>query len=184
LPEPVGPVTRKMPWGLMMISRMICSSLGIEAELVEAEEDLAAGEQAQGGALAVDGGDGGDADVDFLAFDAHVDAAVLGEAFLGDVHAGHHLDAGEDGGLVALELGRHRGLVQDAVDAVADAQFVLGRLEMDVGGAVLEGLPDDLVDELDDAGFLVALGDLLVLADEQFERLVILHLSRVSAPTP
>ena len=64
-------------------------------------------------------------------------------------------------------------LVQDAVNAVADAQLVLRRLEVDVRRAVLVGFPDDLVDELDDAGFLVALGDFLVLADEQFQRLVL-----------
>ena len=42
---------------------------------------------------------------------------------------------------------------------------------MNVRRAVLVRFPDDLVDELDDAGLLVALGDFLVLADEQFERL-------------
>ena len=88
----------------------------------------------------------------------------------------HDLDARDERGLVALQLRRHRRLVQDAVDAVADAQLVLRRLEMNVRRAVLEGLPDDLVDELDDAGFLVALGDFLVLADQQFERLVLGHL--------
>ena len=75
--------------------------------------------------------------------------------------------------------------MQDAVDAVADAQFVFGRLEMNVRRAILERFPDDLVDELDDAGFLVAFGDFLVLADEQFDRLVLLAISSsVSAPTP
>ena len=95
------------------------------------------------------------------------------EALFGDVHAGHDLDAGDQGGLVALQLGRHGRLVQDAVNAVADAQLVLRRLEMDVRGAVLEGLPYNLVDKLDDAGFLVAFGDLLVL-DQQLQRLVVL----------
>ena len=46
---------------------------------------------------------------------------------------------------------------------------------MDVGGAVLVGLPDDLVDELDDAGLLVALGDFLVFPDEQFHGLILVH---------
>ena len=75
--------------------------------------------------------------------------------------------------LIALELRRHRCLVQNAVDAVADAQFVFGRLKMNVRRAVLVSFPDDLVDELDDAGFLVAFGDFLVFADQQFERLVL-----------
>ena len=47
-------------------------------------------------------------------------------------------------------------LVQHAVHAIADAQVVFHRFEVDVGGAFLERFPDDLVDELDDAGFLVA----------------------------
>src|ERR1043166_5425050 len=88
------------------------------------------------------------------------------------VHAAHDLDAGDQGGLIAFELRGHRRLVQDAVNAVADAQLILRRLEMDVGRAVLVGFPDHLVDEFDDAGFLVALGDFLVFADEQFQRLV------------
>jgi hypothetical protein len=143
-----------------------------EAELIEAEEDFATGEEAEGDAFAVDGGDGGDADIDFLAFDADVDAAVLGEAFFGDIHAGHDFDAGEDGGLVTFKLGGHRGLVEDAVDAVTDAEFVFGGFEVDIGGAVFEGFPDDLVDEFDDAGFLVGLGDFFFVADEEFEGFV------------
>ncbi len=52
--------------------------------------------------------------------------------------------------------------------------LVLSRFEVNVGGSILERFPDDLVDELDDAGFLVAFGDFLVFADEQLERFVIL----------
>ncbi len=63
--------------------------------------------------------------------------------------------------------------MQNAVDAIADPQLVLRGFEVNVRGAVLEGLPDDLVDELDDTGFLVALGDLLVLSDQQLERFVL-----------
>lgn len=149
--------------------------LGVEPEFIEAEEDFSAGEEAERCAFAVDGGDGGDADIDFFPFDADVDATVLGEALFGDVHAGHHLNAGEDGGLVAFELGGHRCLVQDSIDAVTDAEFVFGWFEVDICGAVFEGFPDDLVDELDDGGLLVALGDLLIFADEQFEGLIVLH---------
>ena len=147
-----------------------------KAELVEAQEDLAARQEPQGDALAIDRRHRGNADVNFLAFDPHVDAAVLGQAFLGDVHARHDLDAGDQRGLVALELRRHRRLVQDAVNAVADAQLVFRRLKMDVRRAVFIRLPNDLVDELDDARLLVALGDFLILAHQQFERFVLGHL--------
>jgi hypothetical protein len=47
-------------------------------------------------------------------------------------------------------LGRRGHLVERAVDAVADAELVLERLEMDVGCLVLDRLLEDDVDELDD----------------------------------
>ena len=59
----------------------------IEAKFVEGEEYFAAGQQTQGHAFAIDSGHGRDADVDLLAFDPNVNAAVLGQAFFGDVHA-------------------------------------------------------------------------------------------------
>ena len=75
--------------------------------------------------------------------------------------------------------------MQDAVDAISDAQFVFGRLKVNVGGAILVGLPDDLIDELDDAGFLVALGNFLVDWKVQVNQGFVLSSSpRVSAPTP
>ena len=46
---------------------------------------------------------------------------------------------------------------------------------MNVRRAILERLPDHLVDELDDTRLLIALGDFLVLADEQFQRLILLR---------
>ena len=46
---------------------------------------------------------------------------------------------------------------------------------MNIRRAILKRFPDDLVDELDDAGFLVALGDFLVLGHEQLDRLVLGH---------
>ena len=50
--------------------------------------------------------------------------------------------------------GDRGGLLEHAVDAVADAHVLVVGLEVDVGGAALDGLRDDLVDELDDRGVL------------------------------
>ena len=66
-------------------------------------------------------------------------------------------------------------MVEDAVNAITNAEFVFGRLEMNVRRAVLEGFPNDLVDEFDDARFLVAFGNLLVFADDKIDRLVFGH---------
>ncbi len=65
--------------------------------------------------------------------------------------------------------------MQNAVNAVANAQFILRRLKVYVRRAVLERLPDDLVDEFDDAGLLIVLGDFLVVGDFQLHRFVNAH---------
>ena len=148
---------------------------GREAELVEAQEDFSARQKTQRDAFAVNRRHGGDADVDFLALDADVDAAVLREALLGDIHPAHHLDARNERGLVTFQLRRHRGLMQNAVDAIPDAQFVFRRFKMNVRRAVLERFPDDLVDELDDARLLVVLGDFLVGGELQVHRIGLAH---------
>ena len=80
------------------------------------------------------------------------DAAVLRDAALGDVEVGEDLQARHDGGDRA---GRDQGgLLEHAVDAVADAHVLVAGLEVDVGGAALDGLLDDPVHELDDRGVL------------------------------
>src|SRR5262245_15490182 len=50
-------------------------------------------------AFAVNHRDDRNANVDFVIFHAHLDAAVLRQAFLGNVKPGHDLDAADDGGL-------------------------------------------------------------------------------------
>ena len=80
------------------------------------------------------------------------DAAVLRDAALGDVEVGEDLDAGGDRG--DRRRGHDRRLGEHAVDAVADPHLVLLRLEVDVGGAALDGLLDHPLDELDDGRVL------------------------------
>ena len=62
---------------------------------------------------------------------------------------------------------RRRALAQHAVDAVAHREAVLERLDMDVGGAALDGARDQQVDEPDDrrlAGEVAQPVDVLVRA--------------------
>ncbi len=58
---------------------------------------------------------------------------------------------------------RHGDLVQDAVDAVADAQIVLERLDVDVRRPLVDRFANDLVDEFDDARLGVIGSDVLRL---------------------
>src|SRR3546814_9261363 len=69
-----------------------------EAEPVEIEHHRLAVEQAHDHALAVRGGHGAHAQVQFLALHAQHDAAVLRQAALGDVEPRHDLDAADHRG--------------------------------------------------------------------------------------
>jgi hypothetical protein len=63
LPEPVGPVTSMMPWGLRMSSLMMLRLASVHAELLELEAPVVLVEQTQHHPLAVAGRHGGDAHV-------------------------------------------------------------------------------------------------------------------------
>ena len=86
--------------------------------------------------------------VDILASNQDLDAAVLRAAFFGDVDEAHDLDAADDraqeafGGVVAFH--------EHAVDPVANADPVGERLDVDVAGPVGHGFLDDQVHQLDD----------------------------------
>src|ERR1700722_15774938 len=81
-------------------------------------------------------------------------APVLRQALLGDVEARHHLDARH-------HERRHRAarlqhLAQHAIDTKTDHQAVLEGLDVDVGGVLLHRLGEDRVDQADDRGVVLA----------------------------
>ena len=104
----------------------------------------------------------GNADVHLGVLDANLDAAVLRQAFFGDVEMAQNFDARNDRGLEPLDLRGHRHFLQHAVDAITDAQFVLERFEMNVRGAQFDRVLQDLVDETDDRGVSSAASSRLV----------------------
>ena len=92
-----------------------------------------------------------------------LDAPVLRQALLGDVQLAEDLQARDDLRLEVPDLRRDDGFQQHAVNAVADAQLVLERLEVHVGRAPVNRLGQHLVDELDDRGVLGAAGEVEAL---------------------
>ena len=100
-----------------------------------------------------------DAEVHLAALaELQLDAPVLREAPLGDVERRHDLDAARDR---VLQLERRRHLLDEhAVDAVAHAELLLVRLDVDVARALLDGVEEDHVDEADDGRVLARLLEL------------------------
>ena len=76
-----------------------------------------------------------------------LDAAVLGAALLREVRAGEQLDARDDG--LVDDLRDHVDVVQHPVDPQPHQGEVALGLEVDVGGALLEGVGQDVVEGLD-----------------------------------
>src|SRR5439155_15174716 len=100
-------------------------------------------------AFAVNHRDDGDADVDFAAVDSHLDPAVLRQTLFGDVEPGHNLEAADDRRLKGMDLRGQALRLQDAVDAVPDAQAVFRRLDVNVTRPLIGGLDEDLIHQLD-----------------------------------
>ena len=129
-----------------------------EAEVLHLLEDHVRIEDTHHHLLAEGNRHRGDADLDvFAAPLPHLDAAVLGAAFFGDIHARQELDARGDRRV--YRLGQVVDGVQAAVDAEAHHRHAALGLDMDVAGALLEGVMEDMVDRRLD--MLVGGGDLL-----------------------
>ena len=119
------------------------------AERVDAELGAARVEDTQHDLLAEQRRAGVDAEIDGAVLgQLHLDAAVLGQAPLGDVEPGHDLEARHH---LGGQRQRRRGhLLQHAVEAGPDAIGLLVGLEVNVGRAALDGVQQDLVDEAHD----------------------------------
>src|SRR5205823_7522731 len=97
-----------------------------------------------------------DAEVEMLALHGHLDSAVLGSPFLGDVDLTHDLDTRDHRRQQPAR--RAVTLHQHAVDAVADPDTIGERLNVNIAGAKVDGFLDDQIDEFDDGGVAFVLG--------------------------
>ena len=123
-----------------------------EAELIEREQLLRDIHQAHDDDLAGRCRQRRDADVDAPAFCLEQDVAVLRLLVHGDVHARHDLEARNHR---RAEIRRHRhDLAQETVDAEAQPDPHLLRLQMHIARMHGHRPPEHEVDELDDAPLL------------------------------
>src|SRR5207249_6244958 len=105
---------------------------------------------------AVDRGQEADAQVEVLAADGHLDAAVLRPPLLGDVDVAHDLDAGRDRG--DQPPGRAVPLDQNAVNPVAHPHAVGKCFDVDVAGPKADGFLDHQIDQLHHGGVTLLRG--------------------------
>ena len=93
-------------------------------------------------------GQGGDPYIDGAGAQAQADAAILWQAFFGDVQVRHDLEARDQCGMQCAMRLHH--FAQRAVDAKAHAGMALIRLDMNVGRAVARCLRQQGVQHADD----------------------------------
>jgi len=147
LATPGGSGHQHDPIGLVEAPLEAHEHLVGHAEVLQVDQGRALVQDSHDHRLAVHGRDRGHAEVDLALLGRKLDAPVLGHKPLGDVHVGHDLDPRDDGRMEPL--GGRALLNQETIDAVLDLEFVLKRLDVDIAGAVLDGLQDDQVDQVD-----------------------------------
>lgn len=100
-------------------------------------------------------------EIDILARGPDGEATVLREPFFRDVQSRHDFQTGDDARLKML--GRGENGVEHAVDTIADDQASFERFEVDVTGALTDGLKEDRVDQPDDRRFIGGIQQILRL---------------------
>ena len=155
LPEPVGPVTSRMPCGLWISSSISCCVCGVHAERCRARAGRPACRAGAAPRARRARRESSTRARRPSGPRPQADAAVLRQALLGDVEPRHDLDARH-------HHRRHGALrlqhfAQHAVDAEAHHQPVLERLDVDVGGVLAHRLGQHGIDQADDRRVVVAL---------------------------
>ena len=128
-----------------------------QAQPVQRDNALLPIEHAQDDVFAMHGGQGRDPEIHGPPGQGQRQAAILGGARLGDIHARHDLEPHrERRPVIFVEAA---DLPQDPVDAVAKAQKTLLGFEVNIGGVMLDGVGQQRVHEAGDG--LAVLGRLL-----------------------
>ena len=90
--------------------------------------------------------------------DPHIEAAILRQAFLGDIQTGHQLQT-QYQGRRDPNLVQH-AFMQHTIDALANTQHLLIRLDMDIRGMDLDRIFEHRSQQLDHGRFVLVTGSL------------------------
>jgi serine/threonine-protein kinase len=137
-------------------------AVGVHPQILEGHAGAVLDEDPDDDLLSIHGGQRRHAHVVGLRRHDEARAAILGLAAFRDVHVRHDLDAGDHAVLDALGHGHDRA--QQAIHAVAQADRLLLRLDVDVGSRGPHGVGEDRVHELDHGLAQGRLGDVLFRA--------------------
>ncbi len=142
--------------GLQNIALKFLERLGFKSELGHVQPEVFLVQQAHDDFFAVQGRDGGNAEVEFLflAFGLVLDhdAAVLRQALFRDVQFRHNFHTAGDR-VFQFQRRIHHGL-QLAVNAEPHAHFRFIRLDVNIARAALDRIRQDQIDKLDDRRFV------------------------------
>ena len=145
MPEPVGPRDEDDAGRLLQCVVDALHILAVEPEHFEREALAGLAQKTHDRLFAEEGREDGNAEGDAVGFGLHLETSVLRKALLVELQVGKHLDARDDARGGGLRQG-HR-VVENAVDAIADQHLGLHRLDMNIGGALHDGVPQKRVDD-------------------------------------
>ncbi len=143
--NPVGPfdqVVKRLEIGLR------------QPQLADADLDVVLVQQPHHARLAMVGGQHAHPQIQLFIAHRHLDPPILGPPAFGDIHFAHDLDPGQQGAQQAS--GGTVPFDQHAINAVANADAVFERFNVNVRGPQLHRFVDDQVGQADDrrAGFV------------------------------
>src|SRR5690606_31890389 len=122
----------------------------VHPEFLQRELHVPLVEQTHDDALAMDHGDNRNADVDLSAVHADLDSPILRQPLLRNIEPRHDFQAANNGGAEVIDFRWHRLRLQDAVDAVANLDAGVLRLDVHVAGAHVDCFEQNLIDQPND----------------------------------
>ena len=140
-----GPGGQDHAVGFLNVALEFFLVFGGHAQLAQGVDPAGGVQEPQHHVFPVNGGNGGNPDVDLLVLDLHGKAAVLGNSGHRNVQVGQNLEPGDNGEKHGLGRGRH--LVQNPVDTQPHLDVALFRADVNITGSLPHRLGQQGVDQ-------------------------------------